>query len=70
VRQIQHVCFHGPTAIAQGQQVLYVTERAVFELTAEGLRLIEIAAGCELQKDILDQMEFKPLLADHVTSIS
>jgi propionate CoA-transferase len=60
VRQIQHVCFHGPTAIAQGQQVLYVTERAVFALTAEGLRLIEITEGHDLQKDILDQMEFTP----------
>jgi propionate CoA-transferase len=60
VRQIQHVCFHGPTAIAQGKQVLYVTERAVFALTAEGLRLIEITEGHDLQKDILDQMEFTP----------
>jgi propionate CoA-transferase len=63
VRKIQHVCFHGPTAFAHGQQVLYVTERAVFELTAEGLRLIEIAEGYDLQKDILDQMEFAPLVA-------
>jgi propionate CoA-transferase len=70
VRQIQHVCFHGPTAFAHGQQVLYVTERAVFELTAEGLRLIEIAEGYDLQTQILDQMEFKPLLADHITHLS
>ena len=60
VRKIQHVCFHGPTGFARGQQVLYVTERAVFELTATGLRLIEIADEYDLQTDILDQMEFKP----------
>jgi propionate CoA-transferase len=63
VREIQHVCFHGPAAFARGQQVLYVTERAVFELTAGGLRLIEISEGYDLQKDILDQMEFAPLVA-------
>jgi len=64
VRSIQHVCFHGPSALARGQQVLYVTERAVFELTPQGLRLIEIATGLDLQTDVLDQMEFAPLLAD------
>ncbi len=64
VRRIQHVCFHGPSALARGQQVLYVTERAVFELTPDGLRLIEIAEGCDLQTEVLDCMEFAPLLAD------
>lgn len=63
VRKIQHVCFHGPTGFARGQQVLYVTERAVFELTATGLRLIEIADEYDLQTDILDQMKFKPAVA-------
>ncbi len=63
VKQIQHVCFHGPSAIERGQQVLYVTERAVFELTAQGLRLIEIAPGIDLQKQVLDQMAFAPLIA-------
>jgi propionate CoA-transferase len=63
VRQIQHVCFHGPTGFARGQQVLYVTERAVFELTAGGLRLIEISDGYDLKADILDKMEFKPAVA-------
>jgi propionate CoA-transferase len=63
VHKIQHICFHGPTAFAHGQQVLYVTERAVFELTAGGLQLIEIADGYDLQTDILDKMEFKPAVA-------
>lgn len=64
VRRIRHVCFHGPTALARGHQVLYVTERAVFELTSEGLRLIELADGLDLQADILARMEFQPLVAD------
>lgn len=69
VRQIQHVCFHGPTASKNGQQVLYVTERAVFELTPQGLRLIEIAPGLDLQTDILDLMQFTPLLAEIIAPI-
>ena len=63
VREIQHVCFHGPTGFARGQQVLYVTERAVFELTSNGLRLIEVMPGFDVQKDVLDQMQFAPQVA-------
>ena len=62
VENIQHVCFHGPTAIAKGQQVMYVTERAVFELTAQGLKLVEVMPGIDLQTQVLDQMAFQPLL--------
>ncbi|GAA5139121.1 hypothetical protein GCM10023213_19250 [Prosthecobacter algae] len=62
VKRFQHVCFHGPTALHRGQQVIYVTERAVFELTAQGLKLIELAPGVDLQKQVLDQMEFAPVI--------
>lgn len=62
VRRISHVCFHGPTALANGQEVLYVTERAVFELTREGLVLRETAPGIELCRDILPHMGFSPIL--------
>jgi propionate CoA-transferase len=69
VRKLQHVCFHGPTALKNGQQVIYVTERAVFELTPRGLRLIEIAAGLDLQRDVLDHMQFAPQLAETIRNI-
>ena len=63
VPRVQQVCFHGPSALARGQQVLYVTERAVFELTPQGLRLTEVAPGIVVARDILPQMEFTPVIA-------
>ncbi len=61
VPHVHQVCFHGPTARSRGQDVLYVTERAVFRLAADGLELIELALGCDLQTQVLDQMGFRPV---------
>ncbi len=69
VKHVQQVTFSGEVAYANKQKVLYVTERAVFELTANGLKLIEIAPGIDLQKDILDQMEFKPEVSDNLKTM-
>ena len=63
VSQVQQITFSGDLARENNKPVFYVTERAVFELRKEGLTLIEIAPGIDLQKDILDQMEFVPLIA-------
>jgi propionate CoA-transferase len=70
IRRLRHVCFHGPSALARGQRVLYVTERAVFELTGEGLRLLETCAGLDLEQDILAHMEFRPLLTPRPRTVS
>lgn len=64
VHQVQQVSFNGPIARQKRQNVLLVTERAVFKLGPEGPILIEIANGIDLQKDIIDQMEFQPIIAD------
>ena len=41
----------------------FVTERAVFELCQDGPVLIEIAPGINLERDILAQMDFVPIIA-------
>ncbi len=64
VRSISHVCFHGPSALARGQEVLYVTERAVFKLTPRGLQLTELAPGIDLPSQVLAHMQFAPEIAD------
>jgi acyl CoA:acetate/3-ketoacid CoA transferase len=61
VNAVEHVTFSGARAIAQGQDITYVTERCVMKLTAEGIVLTEIAPGVDLQTAILDQSEF-PLI--------
>ena len=66
VKKVQQVSYNGKIALANGQNMYFVTERAVFKLTQNGPMLIEIAKGVDLQKDILDQMEFKPLIADEL----
>jgi len=61
--RVNHITFSGKRAKSMGQKVFYVTERAVFELRPEGLTLIEIAPGVDLEKDILGKMRFKPKIA-------
>ncbi|MDD4091680.1 MAG: acyl CoA:acetate/3-ketoacid CoA transferase [Smithellaceae bacterium] len=62
VRDVEQITFSGKTAQQGEQQVFYVTERCVFRLTSEGVELIEIAPGIDLEKDILAHMEFKPIM--------
>lgn len=64
VKQVEHITFSGTYANKVHQPVLYVTERAVFELRPEGVTLIEIAPGIDLQTQVLDQMDFMPKIAD------
>jgi propionate CoA-transferase len=64
VPKVQQITFSGARAARLGQPVLYVSERCVFELTVEGLKIVEIAPGIELDRDILDLMEVRPIIEE------
>lgn len=62
VRHLQQVTFSGEVAVKNQKNVLFVTERAVLKLTKDGLTVTEIAPGVDLERDVLGQMEFRPLV--------
>ncbi len=58
VKKVRSLSFSAKRAIANGQKVLYVTERCVFRLTPKGLKLIEVYPGIDVERDIINQLPF------------
>jgi acyl CoA:acetate/3-ketoacid CoA transferase len=61
VADVAQITFSGDQARAAGQEVYYVTERAVFKLHAQGVALVEVAPGVDLNADVLQRMDFEPV---------
>jgi propionate CoA-transferase len=59
---VEQITFSGARAARLGQPVIYVTERCVFELTAKGLKLIEVAPGIDVEKDVIALMDVPPIV--------
>jgi acyl CoA:acetate/3-ketoacid CoA transferase len=67
VERVREVTFCGPAASSRAKPITYVTERAVFKLTPDGVTLVEIAPGVDLQSHVLDRMAFRPVISPDLT---
>ena len=69
VPHVRQVSFNGHLARQRGQQVRYITERAVFALADDGLVLTEVAPGVDVDRDVLGRMGFRPRVAQQVRTM-
>lgn len=62
VTGVQGIYYSSEYGKRRGQSVRYITERAVLEMREEGVALVEVAPGVDIERDILMQMEFRPII--------
>lgn len=70
IKKVQQITYSGKFALENHQDVTFITERCVFKLVPEGLMITEIAPGIDLEKNILSQMEFKPVIPDKIKTMN
>src|SRR5690348_761084 len=69
VPKLEQVCYSAAVGRQRGQTTLFVTERAVFRIGADGLELIEIAPGVDAERDVIAQMGFRPRIAANLATM-
>jgi propionate CoA-transferase len=69
VKNVEQIAFNGREAAKRGQEVLYMTERAVFKLIDGRMTLIEYAPGLDIEEDIIAAMGFRPAISPELTPI-
>ena len=69
VEKVDQISFSGKISAQGDQEVLYITERAVFRLVGGRVEVSEIAPGIDLQRDILDLMDFQPDIAKNLKTM-
>ena len=62
IKAVQQITFNGAYAAEVGQSVLYVTERCVFRRGPDGMELIEVAPGIDIERDVFAHMDFRPIV--------
>ena len=70
LERVEQITFSASQALAHRQSVIYVTERCVFELGTSGLCLTEIAPGVDLKTDIIQQMDFEPMISANLRTMN
>jgi propionate CoA-transferase len=63
VQKVEQITYSGRYGRERSQRVFYVSERAVFRLAENGLELIEIAPGVDVERDVIARMEFRPAIS-------
>jgi propionate CoA-transferase len=69
VPKLEQVCYSAAMGRQRGQTALFVTERAVFRIGDDGLELVEIAPGVDVERDVIAQMGFRPRVAAGLTTM-
>jgi len=64
IEHVNQITFSASQALTEGRQALFVTERAVFELTPSGIALVEVADGIDIERDVIAHMDFEPFVGD------